>query len=327
MEALINLLRAWIAVLRGTRNPHVSGYTVRFLRSVRLARQPLATVSQGLAQPACHRQQAGFTLVEMIMVIVLTGIIGGMAAMFLRAPIQQYMDVSRRAELTDIADTAILRMARDVRTAVPNSIRVAKCGTKPCVEFLPTKDGGRYRADTPGDILDFAAADGSFDIIGSRINFAASDTIVVGSTQSDGNPPYIATASGVQRAYTGAAGLQSNVTFTATQFPAFAQLASQRFDVVDGAQQAVTYACENVGTDANGNGTGRLRRYWGYGYNSVQTNPPGGSSALLADKVSACAIDYDVPNQRFGLLAVRLTLTSGGESVSLYNEIHVNNSP
>lgn len=279
-----------------------------------------------------YRRQAGFTLVEMIMVIVITGIIGGMAAMFLRAPIQQYMDVSRRAELTDIADTAILRMARDVRTAVPNSIRVANCGTNPCVEFLPTKDGGRYRADTPGDILDFAIADGSFDIIGSQINFAASDVIVVGSTQSDGNPPYGTTAaSGVQRAYTGAAGLRSNVSITATQFPAFAQLASQRFDVVDGAQQAVTYACEGtLGTlNASGNGQGRLVKHWGYGFNTAQVAPVslGGSSALLADKVSACVIDYDVPNRRFGLLAVRLTLTSGGESVSLYNEIHVNNAP
>jgi len=89
-----------------------------------------------------HNQQSGFTLVEMIMVIVITGIIGGMVAVFLKAPIQQYMDVSRRAELTDIADTAVRRMARDVRIAVPNSVRFTNC-TAPCVEFIPTKDGGR----------------------------------------------------------------------------------------------------------------------------------------------------------------------------------------
>jgi MSHA biogenesis protein MshO len=48
---------------------------------------------------------------------------------------------------------------------------------------------------------------------------------------------------------------------------------------------------------------------------------------VLADNVSACQIVYDVPNARFGLVAVRLTLTSENESVSLYNEIHVNNAP
>jgi MSHA biogenesis protein MshO len=283
-------------------------------------------------------RQPGFTLVEMIMVIVITGIIGGMVAVFLKAPIQQYMDVARRAELTDIADTAILRMARDVRTAVPNSVRVANCGANSCVEYLPTRDGGRYRAAQDctgpcnGNVLDFGVADGSFDIIGTA-NFAANDYIVVGSTQSDGNPPYNQTSSGILRPYTGSAGLQTTVTFTnpAPGLPTWAALPSQRFDVVDGSQQAVTYACESAtGVDANGNGNGKLMRYWHYGFNQTQVNPPVGGgvqSAILANKVSACTIDYIVANQRFGLLAIRLTLTSGNESVSLYNEIHVNNSP
>jgi MSHA biogenesis protein MshO len=280
-----------------------------------------------------HNRQSGFTLVEMIMVIVITGIIGGMVAVFLKAPIQQYMDVARRAELTDVADTAIRRMARDVRTAVPNSVRVANCGVaNSCVEYLPTRDGGRYRAAQDctgactGNVLTFGAPDGSFDIIGTAINFVAGDYIVVGSTQSDGNPPYDTTITGVLRAYTSSAGL--TVQMNNTALPTWAELSSQRFDVVDGAQGAVTYACENVGVNANGNGTGQLRRYWSYGFNVAQVNPPvGGQSAILADRVSACTIDYDIPNQRFGLLAIRLTLTSGGESVSLYNEIHVNNAP
>jgi MSHA biogenesis protein MshO len=280
----------------------------------------------------------------MVMVIVITGIIGGMVAMFLKAPIQQYQDISRRAELTDIADTALYRLSSDISAAVSNSVRVLGCGATPCVEFLPTKDGGRYRAlmdmtnpaSGVGDILDFAAsapADSSFDIIGPPISFAVSDVIVVGSTQSSGNSPYDFTAtSGVSRTYTGAAAPSAVlVTFTATQFPAFARLPSQRFDVVSGTEQAVTYSCEGtLGTlDANGNGQGQLVRHWGYGFNPTQIAPSllGGSSALLANRVSACQIVYAPVNQRFGLLEIRLTLTSGGESVSLYNEIHVSNVP
>ncbi len=272
-----------------------------------------------------HKRQSGFTLVEMIIVIVITGIIGGMVAIFMRAPVQGYVDSARRAELTDIADTAIRRMARDVRTAVPNSVRFSNC-TAPCVEFLPTKDGGRYRVDPPGLVLDFgvADADGKFDIIGSAITFATNDFIVVGSTQSGGNPPYDTSAAGVLRAYNGAAGAQTTVVFDNTAaLPVWAELSSQRFDVVDGAQRAVTYACEGVGKDANGNGTGQLKRYWNYGFNVA----PSGSGAILATRVSDCTINYDLPNQRFGLLAMRLTLTSANESVSLYNEIHVNNLP
>jgi len=274
------------------------------------------------------KNQSGFTLVEMIIVIVITGIIGGIVAMFIKAPVQGYVDSARRAELTDIADTALRRMARDIRSAVPNSVRFSNC-TAPCVEFIPTKNGGRYRAelrpDGTGNVLNFGAADGSFDIVGGAIDFVAGDFIVVGSTQSDGSLPYDATTvSGVLRATTLATGAHTTVTMTATALPVTAALDSQRFDVVDGAQRAVTYRCTGtLGTlNASNDGQGQLVRYSNYGFNIS----PGGTPAVLADKVSACSIDYDLPNQRFGLVAVRLTLTSGGESVTLYNEVHVNNA-
>lgn len=291
---------------------------------------------QSAAHPtvlAKYRRADGFTLIEMIMVIVITGIIGSMVAVFLRAPIQQYMDVSRRAELSDIADTALYHLAGDISTAVPNSIRLAGCGVTPCIEFLSAREVGRYRASVVsgvGDILDFTIADGSFDIIGPAINFAASDAIVVGSTQSSGAPAYDITAAGVLRGYIGLLGQQAHVAITATQFPASAHLSSQRFDVVDGAQQAVTYACSGTlgALDANGNGQAQLVKHWRYGYNAAQVNPPvGGQVAVLADNVSGCVLDYGVANQRFGLLGVRLTLTSNNESVSLYQEIHVSNAP
>lgn len=282
---------------------------------------------------------SGFTLIEMVMVIVITGIIGSMVAVFIKWPVQQYMDVARRAELTDIADTAFYRLASDISTAVPNSVRI--CGASPCIEFLPVKEVGRYRAFADltnpavplGDVLDFSTADNTFDIIGSPVSFATGDYIIVGSTQSDGAPAYNTTAaSGVLRAYAGSAGLQSNVAITPVQFPSFAQLQTQRFDVVDGAQQAVTYACEGTLNTLNamGDGQASLVRHWHY-WNGADTTHPvyssGGLRAILADKVSGCAIDYAATNQRLGLLGVRLTLTSGGESISLYQEIHVSNMP
>lgn len=278
-------------------------------------------------------RHAGFTLVEMIVVIVITGIIGGMVAVFLRVPVQGYIDSARRAELTDIADTALRRMARDVRTAVPNSVRFNNC-TAPCVEFLPTKDGGRYRGDTGGNnnILSFStsnavcpAVTSQFDIIGNAMAITANtDFIVIGSTQSSGAPAYDQTCAGVLRKVTQMTHANTTVTFASPALPAWAELSSRRFDVVDGTQQAVTYACEGGnGADASGNGRGQLVRYWNYGFNVA----PGVHRALLADKLSACTIDYDVSNQRFGLLSVRLTLTSSNESVTLYDEIHVDNEP
>jgi MSHA biogenesis protein MshO len=103
--------------------------------------------------------------------------------------------------------------------------------------------------------------------------------------------------------------------------------------VVSASEQAVTYACNDLAAgvlDAHGDGQGELRRYWAYGFNAALTNPTSlitGSNALLATKVSGCSIDYSNVNQRNGLVAIHLTLTSGGESISLYSETHVNNMP
>ncbi|HCI12632.1 MAG: hypothetical protein A2063_08625 [Gallionellales bacterium GWA2_60_142] len=284
-----------------------------------------------------RKNHKGFTLVEMIMVIVITGIIGGMVAVFLQAPIQQYMDVARRAELTDIADTAVRRISRDARTAVPNSVRVTGCGGTPCFEFLPTKDGGRYRSAGPGDVLDFDGVDTSFDLIGTAA-VAVSDVVVIGSTQSSsiayddtqaGRLREVAAVSGVSPAVTG-------ITLVAG-FPSPAEVEAHRFAVVDGGP--VTYACIAPGggacaISAGGDGTCQLVRYSGYGVNSAQALPATANPPILADKVSACQIEYEIPATpstavfpRFGLLVVRLTLTSGGESVSLYNETHVINPP
>ena len=299
--------------------------------------------------------QRGFTLVEMIVVIVITGIISGMVAMFIRTPVQGYMDSARRAEMTDIADTALRRIGRDIRTAVPNSVRLPTPAGSTYIEFLPTKAGGRYRANPPGtgscgvagDELSFTAADTCFEIIGSAITFTTGDQIVVGSTQSDGNPPYqdptaaacgiAATSTCVRRPVPAAgAGVQQKVVMaSAYAFPAFAELPGQRFDVVPGNQQAVTYSCEGVNI-AGGEGTGTLKRYWGYGFipNAANAVPPAFTgqitapvSAILADKIGSCSIVYDVVNQRNGLVAITLGITRGGETISLYQEIHVNNIP
>jgi len=287
------------------------------------------------------KTQYGFTLVEMIIVIVITGIIGGMVAMFIRAPVQGYMDSARRAEMSDIADTALRRLARDLRTAVPNSVRLPTPAGSTYIEFMPTKDGGRYRVNASGgtgscgaagDDLDFTAVDTCFEIVGQPITFVAGDQIVIGSTQSDGNPPYqlVTAASGVRRAVA-AAGVGTNLTFvkmtSTVKLPDSSELDGHRFEVVPNDQLAVTYAC-TTGV-SGGDGTGTLTRYWAYGFNAAQVSPGslGGSSAVLADKVESCNFVYDTSNQRNSLVAVTLKITRGGESVNLYHEIHVNNIP
>ena len=268
--------------------------------------------------------ERGFTLVEMIMVIVITGIIGGMVAVFLKAPIQEYMDVGRRADMTDIADTALRRIGRDLRLALPNSVRVTgTCnGTATCfIEFLPTTGGGRYRAALAatapfGDILDFTMADTSFDVLGT-VPPAPSGVqyVVVYNLGIPGSDAY----AGSNRATYSGLNTATNIAISAMRFP-FASPAA-RFQVIT---TPVSYVCDPVG--------GTLTRYWGY---PIQPSQPssapiaGATSALLAKNVSKCNFSYNpyVVAQRSGLVTMNLGITESGETVKLYSATHVSNVP
>jgi len=284
--------------------------------------------------------ERGFTLVEMIMVIVITGIIGGMVAIFIKVPVQGYMDSARRAEMTDIADTALRRITRDLRLALPNSVRVSgTCsGASTCfIEFLPTKGGGRYRAAlanvppaaAPGNLLDFTMPDNSFDVFAplASAGVQAGDIIAIYNLGISGASAYLGNNTAVVNAV--AAAVNPNeltVTLIAAKLFPF-DSPSHRFQVIT---TPVTYVC----TPAAGGTGGTLMRYWGYAITDPQptalatltsVNP----GALLATNVSTCNFTYDqnVVAQRSGLVTMNLGITESGETVTLYSAAHVSNVP
>src|SRR3954470_11350502 len=85
----------------------------------------------------------GFTLIEMVVAIVLVAIVVG-ATVFFANPVRQAADLTTRAALTDVADNALQRIGREVRLALPNSVRSS---TAYFVEFVPVRSAGRYRAE------------------------------------------------------------------------------------------------------------------------------------------------------------------------------------
>jgi MSHA biogenesis protein MshO len=135
---------------------------------------------------ATQRNQRGISLIELITVISILGVIGSVASVFIRGPIDAYVDSARRAALTDSADTAMRRITRDIRKALPNSVRIKNpegltdgYDVDECLEFIPTKTAGRYRASLPGNILDFVTATGdtSFNMLGLNSDLPADQRI------------------------------------------------------------------------------------------------------------------------------------------------------
>lgn len=263
--------------------------------------------------------QTGFTLVEMILVISITAIIGSMVATFLAVPMQGYIAQDRRARLVDTADTALRRVGRDIRLGLPNSVRVTTVGTTTYLEFLITRTGGRYRAEGGGDILDFTTADNSFDVLGPPPTMKAGDLIAVYNLGIEGADAWESGAGSTLATFTGIAG--STISITPKQFP----LASpgNRFQVVEG---PVTYVCTPNAANPN---LGTLTRVWGYAVQAVQpTVFPGGTQALLAQQVRACNITYQAGvTERGGLVSMTIELTMDGESVRLHSNSQVSNQP
>src|SRR5438045_2625119 len=123
-----------------------------------------------------RNREAGVTLIELVLAMVLVAVIVG-ATIYFAYPVQQSAAVPIRAELTDIADHALQRIGRDVRLALPNSIRDPGCGSS-CIEFIPVRTAGRYRTEASGagcntstdgsgsDELAFDVADTCFKSLG-----------------------------------------------------------------------------------------------------------------------------------------------------------------
>jgi MSHA biogenesis protein MshO len=288
------------------------------------------------------RQNNGFTLIEMIVVMVLVGILAGTLFMILRGPMQAISANEGRARLVDIAETALQRMTREIRLALPYSIRVSGAGA---VEFLRILDGGRYR-NKGASRLKFNQKNGTFDSL-STLNNAGSVATGTGSTAcingsadcmvvyNIGQPLTVASATasgssanaylGASAAYEGniatvSAAAANSVSFDNNDLAGWSfsfKSPRQRFHIVD---TPVSFVCSG----------GEVHRFSGYAITPTQSVTPGGTDNLLVDQVSACTFTLRAPTlTRAGLLTVSLTINDAtlGQSVTLLQQVHLDNVP
>lgn len=259
---------------------------------------------------------------------MITGIIASTIGLFIAGPIQAYLDQARRGAMVDGAQLALLRMDRDLRAALPNSVRVLGGS----IELLVTLDGDRYRSEAPGgaaDRLEFTTADTSFNTFAPLDSSLAS----AGSTLSlavyplgpsvPGADPYandvMTPASVAVNVAAGTSTVGGGTEYRVSMTPGHRfpfPSPSQRVFLVDG---PVTYRC-----------AGReLLRHSGYAVTAGQVPAPtGGTVVTIAKDVESCAFGYAGGTaQRNAVATLAITIESRDERIRLRRQVQVDNSP
>ena len=83
----------------------------------------------------------GFTLIELVTVIIVLGVVSVGVSGFIRTGVEIYNDSTERDQLLGDSRFAVERLTRELRMAVPNSARVKtnNSGTIQCIEFVPSE--------------------------------------------------------------------------------------------------------------------------------------------------------------------------------------------
>jgi MSHA biogenesis protein MshO len=286
--------------------------------------------------PAAPVTGRGFTLVELVVTIAVSAVVVSFMAMFMVIPTTAYTAGARRADLVDAADSALRFMSRDLRKALPNSVRIGTSGSVTALELLASVDGARYRDGgplaNPNQELDFAAADGAFattvpfGYIGlpfsSNTHYLAIYNVGVPGADAYSMSNVITPAGTQVNVAAGGTPNENLVTLS----PAFRfawPSPGKRVYLVSG---PVTYLCDTT--------AGTLTRYSGY---TVTASQPvtdaalvgaGATAARVAGDVASCQFTYTAGTAaRTGLATLALQIARSGERVQLLHQVQMVNAP
>ena len=140
-----------------------------------------------------HTSERGFTLIELVVSITLSAILMATVALMMGAPVQTYLDQSRRNELVDASNRISRTLAIDLQKALPNSVRIDDFGSTKVVQMIEVRDVLYYRDEPPADTglpiadqeLRFSSPDDKFFAYGA---FTADPSLLV--LGSNGNEAY-----------------------------------------------------------------------------------------------------------------------------------------
>jgi len=259
------------------------------------------------------RRSAGFTLVELVMVIVLLAIIATISVQFVTLSTQGALDVGSRQQRALQGVVVNEQISRELRQAYPISVRTAGS----CVEWLPVLSATTYIKRTSGP--DF----NEIEVVpfGGTPSFSNARALIYGYGSPAVGDLYDTSEPGpVSPLITSIDNNVSPAVINLSDGHKFNQSSPERRLFVIGSPISL---CQS----------GRfLYRYSDYGVDSSQPTPPtGGTREVLAANLAG-TVDFSfIPPtlQRGALVSFTFTLEDprSGETTTVSQEVQIRNVP
>lgn len=256
----------------------------------------------------------GFTLIELVAVMVVFAIIVSMGTGFITSSMTAYNQAAERNTLVSRSRALVERISRQLRIALPYSVRVS--GSGQCIEFMQLTGGANYFGSLP-DNNNGAPATSAIDTapftlaLGSALHAAvgAMDANEVYSTSTNASRADIASTSGTPIT-------QINLA-SAHRF--LRNSINERVYVMDDPERFCIAA-------------GQILHYSDYGLltTPVTDADPGGTSALMADDVVAGSPTFSLSpatETRNSLVLMDFSVTRNGETIGVNHQVQLRNVP
>ena len=256
----------------------------------------------------------GFTLIELITVVVILGIVSAVGSRFLITSLNSYRDIQERTKLIAKGRVAIEQMTRQLRLAVPNAVRVSSSGN--CIEFLPVLTGATYLDDVP-DNENAAPTVTSISTVAFSFEFGTANHAVIAPMAAS---EVYATGSSISRV--SITPISGGSSYSSISF------SSHRF-IRNSPQKRVFVAANPIRFCLSG---GSLFRYSGYGFSALSLSDanPGGSTDLMSQGVTTGGTAFSLSagsEDRNTAVNINLSFTQGNNTVSLQQQVLVRNVP
>jgi len=251
----------------------------------------------------------GFTIIELITVMVILGILSVGTVTFISDGANGFASTLSRGALASDAQLLITRLNREIREALPSSIRISAGGD--CLELIPITGGSVYLSAPVGtNATGLQAVPLDSD---ARVAIAP-----VGNVYQLGNPGAISPTVSVT-----AIDANNEVTINFANPHQFTQASAlNRFFLV---AEPISYCLQ----------AGALWRYQNYGFNAVQLNVASLPNSTPQRALLAESINSDQPLfstsaatlQRNATVALDIEFERNGDRLRVNHSVQLRNLP